>query len=681
VAKHPDRIIRRALTAAGAAGALIVAGLASGSATQAQPASRIPAQSASDWTSYLHDGSHSSYNPGATSITPGNIGSLEPVWRWIVPPSPNTGTTLLQATPTVSDGVAYIGAEDGYFYAVSEATQQVLWSDFLGLVTPTTCPGTWGVTSTATVADDPVTGNPTVYVNAPDGHLDALDAATGTLLWQGTVGIPSTKRNNYYAWGSPLVTDGNVYIGVSSECDNPLVPGAVLAFNQSTGTQAGVWHALPTGDIGASVWSSPGITADGRIIATTGNGYPNTGQPANDQSIVALDPNTLSLLDSWEVPPSQSIKDGDFGGSPTMFTATINGVSTNMVGACNKDGIYYAFNSDDLAAGPVWQTTISQPYAGGAAECVAAAIWDGTNLIEGGGGPTTINGVSYMGSVQDLNPATGVPVWQTGLPGTVVGSPSEDGAGVVAAPTYQAANGQTGVYLLSAATGAILDFIPVPHSPLFGQPVFDGQDLLIGGGAKAGLTAYDITTSGGPITVSPATIGQGTTETLQITGSGFTGTPSVFISGVNVTPGTVTVVSPTTLDVQVTVTNNAGQTARDVTVTEPGSPPVAYTCPGCLSIGPKPPAPAPASLNPNSFTAGSKNVSAVLTGANFDPTAEVVTAGGMYAKTTYVNSTTLDVKLTVQASKAPGSYNLWVKNTDDGLQGKCAGCVTVTAGP
>ena len=137
------------------------------------------------------------------------------------------------------NGVVYIGSEEGNFYAISEATRTVLWSRFLGVVPITTCGkgGEQGIISTATVATDPSTGVLTAYVNAPDGYLYALDAATGAVEWRGLVGIPSTTVNDYYAWGSPLVANGSVYIGISSQCDNPLVPAGLLEFNQATGAQ------------------------------------------------------------------------------------------------------------------------------------------------------------------------------------------------------------------------------------------------------------------------------------------------------------------------------------------------------------------------------------------------------------------------------------------------------------
>ena len=670
------RTSRRRWAAGIAALASAAVALAGFAPAAASPPPAPPPQASGDWPGFLHDTGHTSYNAAATSITTANLGSLQPVWRWVVPASPNTGSTTLLASPTVSGGVAYIGADDGYFYAVNEATRQVVWSAYLGLVTPTTCRGPLGIVSTATVADDPVTGKPTVYVNGPDGYFYALDAATGTVVWRKVVHIPSATKNDYFAWGSPLVANGAVYVGISSNCDAPLVPAGLIAFNQSTGATVAQWNSLPAGQIGASVWSTPALAANGRIIAATGNGYKNTGQPLYDDSIVALDPNTLSLLDSWQVPTAQRAVDSDFGGSPTMFTATIGGVSTPMVGICNKNGLYYAFAQDDLAAGPAWSTRITVPYPGGAKECDAAAVWDGTRLIEGGGAQTTIGGTVYQGSVQALDPAAGTPLWQTGLPGTIVGSPTEDGAGVVAAVTYQSSTHQLGVYLLSAATGAVLDVISTPGSRLFGQPVFAQNDLLVGAGPGLGLTAYDITTPGAPITaVSPGSLGRGTTSTVQLTGSGFSGTPTVFISGSGVTAGTPTVVSPTQLDMPVTVASGAALTARGITVIEPGSPPVADSCTGCFTIG----RPMPASLTPSSFTQGGANQPATVNGKNFAPGAVARSQSGITVQATFTSSIQLGVSVTVNSTVAPGSYNLWVTNPD-GSHGECVKCLTVTAG-
>jgi outer membrane protein assembly factor BamB len=633
------------------------------------------AQGTADWSAYLLDTGHSSYNAAATSISTGNVANLQPVWQWFEPQM--TGRTF-DASPTVVNGVVYIGSETGFFYAISEATRTVLWSRNFGVTASAAC-GRLGITATAAVVNDQATGL-TVYVNAPDGQLYALSAATGATLWHATVDTPSTTVDDFYAWGSPLVANGHVYVGISSQCDDPLVPAGVVEFNQDTGASEGSWQSLPSGQRGASVWSSPAESTlgDGSIFVTTGNAGV-TPQPPNAESVIRLSGTGLSLQDSWHVPAAQQTGNNDFGGSPTVFTADLNGTTTPMVGACSKNGIYYAFRQADLHDGPVWQQRIAvaygtQPNPGG--QCDAAAIWDGTNFIEAGGNATTINGVTYQGSVQSLNPATGTPIWQTGLPGEVIGSPTEDGAGVVAAAVFQSNTGNYGVYLLSAASGAIIGFIstgPSPASPVFAQPVFAGNDLLLAGNFAVGLKAYEITTPGPPITaVTPSALGQGGSVTVTLTGSGFSGTPSVFVSGTLVTVSSVVINSPTSLQVKLTAASNAAVGPRNITVIEPGN--VADTCSGCLAIDP---GPTVSSASPNSVPRG-ETANITVTGSNFQPGAKIRNLTGVtFSGTTTVSPTQLTSTVTVSPTAALGTDKLWVTNPDGGT-GACA-CLTVTS--
>lgn len=566
-----------------------VAALACGCLGIGVGAPSASAQTETDWSSYLDGPTHSSYNPAATSITPSNISSLEPVWRWMPPPPPNDdgGSTELLASPSVYDGVVYIGVEDGYFYAISEATQQVLWSQFLGFRPHLTC-GTQvgGTVSTATIAADSTTGAATVFVFGQDGDLYALNAATGAVDWQSVVDTPSPTKSNYYSWSSPVVANDTVYIGVSSQCDHPLVPAGVASFNQSTGAPIARWWTLGNDkSLGGSVWSSVSVLSNGNVIATTGNAKA-PGQQPYSQSIVELNGQTLSLMGGWEVPTAQAVTDSDFGASPTQFTADLDGTPTLMIGACNKNGIYYALRASDPSAGPVWEDQIVQSSSFGKppGECDAAAIWDGTHLIEGGGNWTTVDGTSYPGSVVSLNPDTGEVVWQTGLPGFVIGSPTEDGAGVVAAQTFYSPTAQQGVYLLTATTGAVLGSIVLPNAPLFGQPVWDGNDLLVPGSANVGLTAYEITGAGPSISVAPDSLAQHRSVTVTIKGSGFTGQPTAFFSGSGIQVNSTRLVSATRLKVYIAVLKGALPGAYDVAVIEPGSPDIADTCEACFTV-------------------------------------------------------------------------------------------------
>ena len=433
----------------------------------------------SDWSAYLYGPTHSSYNPSETAITTANASSLVLQGQW----KPDSN---IYASPTVVGDTVYIGDEAGVFFALDWTTGQVEWHTNLGYQPPLTCPNGLGVTSTATVAPDPVTGRSTVYVAGGNGYLYALDAATGAVDWRSAVGVPSHTRNDYYNWSSPLVSNGEVYMGIASGCDAPLVRGGLKEYDQHTGALQATYYTVPAGQVGGTIWSSPAVAEDGSIVVTTGNGPNGTNYPGTD-SITRLNPTTLAVEDSWQVPLSEQTVDGDFGGSATMFTADLDGASTPMVGACDKNGWYYAWKQQDLAAGPVWSYQMGKPHA---AHCEAAAIWDGSQLIEGGN-VTTIDGQEVAGSVQSLDPATGAVLWATALPGVDFGSPSEDGAGVVAAPVFVAATDQLGVVLLDANTGQILSEI-YTGSPDFAQPVFAQDSLWLAAGPNFGLAQYVI---------------------------------------------------------------------------------------------------------------------------------------------------------------------------------------------
>jgi outer membrane protein assembly factor BamB len=445
-------------------------------------ASPANAQTFVNWTRYLFSSQHTSTNGAAKSITPANAATVSKVWTFKPPPG-SSGLAGFWSSPTVYNGVVYIGARNGYFYAVNEATGNVRWSRFVGYVTHKTCSAA-GFTSTATVAPDPTTGKPTVYVYGANGYLYAMDAATGVDVWSpAKVAIPSTKVNDYYAWASPLVFHHNIYVGISSQCDAPLVRAGLDSFSQATGTLQGTFWTTPAGTKGASIWSSAAGNQSA-IYLTTGNG-PKGGL---GYSIIKVSP-SLTKMSSWEVPKSQQVSDSDFGGSVTIWSATVNGHTTTMAGACNKNGYYYALRASNLAAGPVWERKIGNSSTKGPGECNAAAVTDGSHLYLASNG-TTINGKAYEGSVRKVNPATGAIIWQRGVTGPVIGTPGMDGAGVIAAQSYRSRANKNGVFLINAANGKLLKTISYGQSSIFGQPVFADQYLLAASTGSQALTAY-----------------------------------------------------------------------------------------------------------------------------------------------------------------------------------------------
>jgi outer membrane protein assembly factor BamB len=457
------RVRRRAgCTRASLVGVLVIA-LMEGAGGLGQAARAAPAPSAAsasrssstDWPAYLDGPAHYSYSRYETAITPADARDLVQKWRFLQ-------SEGFFASPTVADGAVFIGADTGWFYKFAETTGRILARRFLGVQPALECPST-GFVSTATVAADPRNHQATVYVAAPDGYLYALRASNLSVKWRSVVGIPSNSVNNFYNWASPTVANDKVYIGISSNCDNPLVRGGVIAFAQASGKKIAEFYTVPPGsqNAGGSVWSSIAVAPDGDVFASTGNGPDDAPLLDHSESILKFSP-TLRLLGAFKLPSSQVTTDGDFGASPIVFG--------NYVGACNKNGIFYLLYQSSMKVR--WERRISAP--ADTAECIATPAYNGKYLYLAGAA-VTIRGTSYAGSVQERIPGTGQLVWETGLPNGVEGSPTLDGRGVLAVGTYDFVT-PNATYLLSAASGRVLK--TVVQGMDFAQSVFANNWLF-----------------------------------------------------------------------------------------------------------------------------------------------------------------------------------------------------------
>jgi len=391
-------------------------------------------------TTYRGDLGRSGYYPAETGLTTANAATLKLHWT--------------------------DSASGGSFGQPIIAGNMVFWGDWKGLVHGTALTGkdTWTVnvgtdtppsTDKCSPASAGPTGTPTVgmmgttlvlYVPGGDDNFYALNAQTGALIWKTSV----APQPNNFLWGSPTLVDGSIYQGVASFGDCPLVQGKLVQLDASAGTLQHTFTTVPSNCPGGGVWGSPTVdTADGSIYIVTGN--PScTGTTDIAPAIIKLNASDLSLVSSWKVPTSaQSAGDADFGSTPVLFTATINGQARSLVGAVNKNAIFYAFDRTDLAAGPVWQSTVGTASGDPAVGSIVSAAWDGTNLYVGGGG-VTINGTKCTGNIDALNPATGAFVWRSC-------QSSHMFAGITAVPGV-IVEGTLGnaVVFLNAATGSTL---------------------------------------------------------------------------------------------------------------------------------------------------------------------------------------------------------------------------------
>ena len=453
----------------------VVIGVVAVGATPALASSPRPALSGLAWPAFLNGPAHSSYNRTQQAITPANAASLVQKWNFVgdAPTMPGQPASGFVSSPTVADEAIFIGDSNGYFYKLDEKTGAVLAKRFIGYQPALTC-GAGGFADTATVATDPSSGKLMVYVGGPDGYLYAMYASNLVVKWRAVIGRPSRKVNDYYQWSSPTVANGRIYIGRSSFCDKPQIRGGVYGYMQTTGKILARFYSVPPGVVGGSVWSS---VAAGKkyIFFGTGNYAPGVRRTYYMSRVVELDALTLRVVATFQVPKAQRVVDDDFGASPTLFG--------QLVGDCDKNGIFYALERPSLHI--AWQLRVANLAGPGDPQCTASAAYDGKSLYIAARN-TTIGGTSYEGSIRRVSALTGKVIWQTPLPNGAFGTPTLDGAGVLAVGTYDFTDTDDGVYLLNAATGAILGSISA--DPTFAQSVFANGWMFTASGS--GVTAW-----------------------------------------------------------------------------------------------------------------------------------------------------------------------------------------------
>ena len=427
----------------------------------------ITTGTSSGWTTYMQGNDRTGFTSDS-GFNPTSVKNLHLAWQ-ASDTAPNHGVF---PQPVVSNGLVYWGSNDGNERA-TDTSGNLVWQTNLGRTSPPACtdPSTFGISSTPTITTDVPVGAATsvLYVGGGNSKLYALNAATGAVLWSYDVG----GNPNTFIWDSPLVYGNSVYIGVSSFGDCPLTQGQLLQLNRVTGALQNTFNLVPNGCTGGGVWSSPTLdAAAGTIYFTTGTPSPDCPSTPGGPSMYELRASDLSLVGSWTIPLAQQGSDADFGATPTLFNGVIGGQSVPLVGAIDKNGIFYAFKRDALPSGPVWQTRIAtgggNPTTGNGP--IAPAAFDGTTLYVGGD-----NTSGCSGTVNALNPSTGAFIWQHCFTdgGFVDGAVTVTSGGVVA--VGEGSN----IAVVSAATGASL-FTYAAVGPFWGASSIVGSTLYEG---------------------------------------------------------------------------------------------------------------------------------------------------------------------------------------------------------
>jgi alcohol dehydrogenase (cytochrome c) len=208
-----------------------------------------------------------------------------------------------------------------------------------------------------------------------DAHVIALDAATGKLLWDVSIGDPKKGESvplAPIAWGD-LVFAGN------AGGDEFGVTGRIYALDAATGRTVWQFNVVPDSGPARATWpkaSAENPPTGGATWTTyaldelTGTLYVPTGNPAPDfvvelrpgdnlytSAVLALDARTGKLL-TYTQPLKSDFHDWDIAAAPALIT-TKKGLP--LLIAAGKNGLVYGIERAKAAAGPVLVTRYSTP--------------------------------------------------------------------------------------------------------------------------------------------------------------------------------------------------------------------------------------------------------------------------------------------------------------------------------
>ena len=196
-------------------------------------------------------------------------------WKWHHRRDLPRGFTIRGAAgPTVSGGVVYAAYSDGHVAALNAATGQVVWQK---LVSP---PGQF-----VDIDSTPVVAGGRVYVAAYSGAVMALDAKTGQVEWE--TKTPGAARVALAGEALVVVTtsqvvgldpaDGSVLWTTPFEgtpAGQPVVVGTRVAVPATTSLQ---WFDSATGRViatlnpGTGISSTPAIEGERMYVLTNGS--------------------------------------------------------------------------------------------------------------------------------------------------------------------------------------------------------------------------------------------------------------------------------------------------------------------------------------------------------------------------------------------------------------------------
>jgi outer membrane protein assembly factor BamB len=417
-------------------------------------AQTTPLAAADSWTAYGHDAQLTNF-VSTESLTPASAPTLIEAWSTKL-----DGAVI--ASPLYAQGFLVVATEAGSIYGLNPQDGGIVWADHFGaLDTPDDACGSYGFSSTGAI--DLQRGR--VYAISADGHLHALDLATGVEAPGWPVDVTVARNQYEYVWGGLRLLGDQLYVPVASYCDQPgpgdvAAEGRLVAIDVGDGTESSRFDPVPGyGNLGG-MWGWGGVSiapSASALYVGVGNSYVRDPTCACYVESVGYGNEMVELTPSLqpvaanrpqEVEGNPPGGDIDFGAAPSLFDPP---ECPPLAAANNKLGILYAWNRDALTQGPLLSIPLGDalaPFVGQPSYSPQLNMLFDAEAVVRQGGKKVGDGIAAL--FIDSGCRFGVR-WMTS-----VGSGSQPPP-VVVGDVVVAAGGDPGGYAaLNARTGAVV---------------------------------------------------------------------------------------------------------------------------------------------------------------------------------------------------------------------------------